>query len=136
LVYPLLIKTNEVKKRTIELNMFYGATSRLFIKAKELRENMTHAEKIVWEHIRNNKLGVRFKAQHPIERFIADFYCHKYKLVIEIDGDIHDNQKEYDIGRTAEMEKYGIKVIRFSNSEVENDIEKVINSIKNNLTQI
>jgi very-short-patch-repair endonuclease len=62
--------------------------------------------------------------------FIADFYCHKVRLVIEIDGEIHERQKEYDIGRSAEMGKYYIKVIRFSNEEVEFEIDKVIRIIE------
>ena len=76
--------------------------------------------------------GLRFKAQHPIDIFIADFYCHALKLVIEIDGEIHhsNDQKEYDINREAELERFGIKVIRFTNMEVEQDIEKVRREIE------
>jgi very-short-patch-repair endonuclease len=62
--------------------------------------------------------------------FIADFYCHKVRLVIEIDGEIHKQHKEYDIGRSAEMGRYDIKVIRFSNEEVEFEIESVIRKIE------
>ena len=113
--------------------MFYNASPDIFRKAEELRKNMTEAEKILWERLRKKQLSVRFKAQHPIERFIADFYCHQSKLVVEVDGEIHKYQKEYDDGREAEMEKYGIKIIRFTNDEVINDIEKVIEKIKMNL---
>ncbi|GAB4246991.1 MAG: hypothetical protein Tsb0034_26070 [Ekhidna sp.] len=71
-------------------NMFYGATPSIFEKAKMLRQNMTRQELILWKELSANKLlGLRFKAQHPIGNFIADFYCHKLKLVIEIDGDSH-----------------------------------------------
>ena len=74
-------------------------------------------------------LGLRFKPQHPIDIFIADFYCHPLKLVIEIDGGIHKSvdQREYDIGREAELEYWGIKVIRFTNEEVENNITHMQN---------
>lgn len=77
-------------------------------------------------------LGLRFKPQHPIDIFIADFYCHPLKIVIEIDGGIHKSidQREYDIGREAELENWGIKVIRFTNEVVEKDIEKVRSEIE------
>ena len=75
-------------------------------------------------------MGLRFRSQHPIDIFIADFYCHEARLVVEIDGDIHKRQFEYDDGREAEIEKYKIKVIRFSNNEIINEIDTVIIKIK------
>ena len=77
-------------------------------------------------------LGLRFKPQHPIDIFIADFYCHPLKLVIEIDGGIHksNDQRKYDIGREAELEHWGIIVIRFTNEEVENNINQIQNEIE------
>jgi very-short-patch-repair endonuclease len=80
----------------------------------------------------NNKkiLKVRFRRQHPISNFIADFYCHAARLVVEIDGEIHKSRVQYDEGRTAEMERFGIKVIRFRNDEIENKIEDVIHKIE------
>ena len=111
-------------------DMFFGAKSDIFEKAKSLRANMTIAEKILWEHINKNKLGYRFKPQHPIDIFIVDFYCHRIGLVIEVDGEIHLSQQEYDTGRTAELEKYGLRIVRFTNNEVINETEKVINKIK------
>jgi very-short-patch-repair endonuclease len=122
-----------MKKRTVVRTMFYNASPEIFRRAEELRNNMTETEQVLWEKIQKSQLGVRFKAQHPIERFIADFYCHKAKLVIEIDGKIHDFQKEYDSGREAELEKYGLKIIRFTNDEVLNNIDWVIEKIKLNL---
>ena len=101
--------------------MFYNASAGIFEKARMLRSNMTNAEKLLWEYLKNKSLnGLRFKAQHPIMGFIADFYCHKTKLIIEIDGARHQSteQKEYDMNRTVEMEKYGIKGIRFSNEQI------------------
>jgi hypothetical protein len=65
-------------------------------RAKELRREMTPAEKLLWKEVRANKLGVRFRRQQVIQGFIVDFYCHKAGLVIEVDGDIHDLQKEED----------------------------------------
>jgi very-short-patch-repair endonuclease len=95
-----------MNNRSVEISMFYGASPIIFERAKLLRESMTEAEKRLWLFLNKNKImGLRFRAQHPIERFIADFYCHAIKLVIEVDGDIHKNQEnqEYDIGRTAEL---------------------------------
>ena len=113
--------------------MFYNAKPIIFERAKAMRENMTPAEKAVWELLRSNKmLGLRFKPQHPIDIFIADFYCHQLKLVIEIDGGIHKStdQREYDIGREAELDRFGIKVVRFTNEEVGKNIIHVKNEIE------
>jgi len=125
-----------MKTRSVERTMFFGAKPDIFRKAEILRSNMTEAEKILWEKLRKNQLGVRFKAQHPIESFIADFYCHKKKLVIEVDGEYHVKQKEYDEGREAEIEKYGITIIRFNNSEVFVDLENVMEKIKEQLSSL
>jgi very-short-patch-repair endonuclease len=117
-----------------EKAMYYGAKPETFNSAKILRDNMTSCEKILWERLKHKQIcGLRFRRQHPINFFIADFYCHEVRLVIEIDGEIHNQQKEYDDGRSAEMEKYFIKVIRFINSEVENNIEDVIKIIENEI---
>mgnify|MGYP006298791947 CR=1 FL=1 len=89
-----------MKKRSVERSMFYNARPEIFQRAKMLRKNMTVTEKLLWEKLRNKQLGVRFKPQHPIGRFIVDFYCHQSKLVVEVDGEIHDQQKEYDIGNS------------------------------------
>lgn len=118
---------------TIERKMFYGASPLTFERAKWLRENQTVSEVKLWNHIKNKQiLDLRFKRQHPISIFIADFYCHKLKLVIEVDGEIHLNKKalEYDEGRSAELDKFEIKVIRFTNNQVLEDIENVISAIK------
>lgn len=120
-------------QRTEQPAMFYGAKRSIFQNAEVLRKDMTVAEKKLWDRLNKSQLGVRFKAQHPIDIFIADFYCHKFKLVVEIDGGIHETQKEYDEGRTAELESWGLTIIRFCNEEVMNDIEKVVEMIKNHL---
>ena len=87
--------------------------------------------------MKGNKIfKYRSKPQHPIDVFIADFYCHKLKLVIEIDGGIHKekhqkkHQAEYDIGRTVELEKFGIKVLRFENEKMSSVIVYVISRIE------
>src|SRR5574339_520186 len=84
-------------------------------RAKELRRNMTPAEKILWEELRANKLGVHFRRQQVIAGFIVDFYCHKATLVVEVDGDIHDLQKEEDARREKVLDELGLRMIRFRN---------------------
>jgi len=118
--------------RVIERTMYYGATPNTFDKAKLLRNNMTEAEKILWDLLKNRSVfKVRFRRQHPIGIFIVDFYCHEYKLAIEIDGEIHLKNEviEYDDGRSHDIEKYGIKILRFTNNEVFTDPKKIINEI-------
>ena len=118
----------------IEKSMYYGAKPETFEAARILRKNMTPYEKILWEKLKLKQIcGVRFRRQHPIDFFIADFYCHDARLIVEIDGEIHEQQKVYDDGRSAEMEKYFIKVLRFTNSEVENNIKDVVERIENQI---
>jgi very-short-patch-repair endonuclease len=115
----------------LEKSMYYGAKPVTMEAARLLRENMTYHEKLLWEKLKSKQIcGVRFRRQHPIDFFIADFYCHEAKLVVEIDGEIHNQQTEYDDGRTAEMERYFIKVIRFTNSEIEDNIKNVVKIIE------
>jgi very-short-patch-repair endonuclease len=115
----------------LDKTMYFKAKPVTMETARILRGNMTYHEKLHWERLKGKQIcGHRFRRQHPIDFFIADFYCHEVKLVVEIDGEIHDQQREYDDGRAAEMEKYGIRVIRFTNREVEEHMENVINKIK------
>jgi len=114
------------------VSMFYNAKPHIFEKAKCLRENMTLSELKLWDYLKGKKIqGLRFRAQHPIDIFIADFYCHSLKLVIEVDGRIHlsSDQREYDLGREVEISHWGIKVIRFTNLEVMEETDKVIDVI-------
>ncbi len=77
--------------------MYYGAAPILFEFAKNLRENPTEAESVLWTYLSNKRQkGIRFKRQHPVKYFIADFYCHSEKIVIEVDGGSHQNRAEYD----------------------------------------
>lgn len=115
-----------------EPNMFYGASSIIFENAKRLRNNVTDAEQILWNSISNKQLGVKFRRQHPISFFIADFYCHEKKLIIELDGSIHNLPEviKKDIERQKALEKFGIKVIRFKNFELYNNLNSVLEKIK------
>ncbi len=111
----------------LEKSMYYGATASAFEKARQLRNQMTKEELMLWERIKGKQVcNVRFRRQHPINTFIADFYCHEAKLVIELDGKIHLQSIEYDIERTKIIENFNIKVIRFENEEVLTKINDVI----------
>jgi len=113
-------------------SMWQGAPPEGFAKAKYLRSNMTEAERVLWNKINRNQLGYKFRRQHPIQYFIVDFYCHQLKIIIEIDGEYHQEteQQEKDILRTQQLEDSGLKLYRFTNDEVIKDIEKVISKIK------
>ncbi len=97
---------------------------------------MTPAERKLWEFLRNKNFGVKFRRQHIIDFYIPDFVALSIRLIIEVDGKIHLKQKSQDEERTRRLELLGFKVIRFTNEEVENDIEKVLESIKNNVRKL
>ena len=113
--------------------MFFGAEAKIFENAEALRVRSTDAEKILWQLLRAKRFcGLKFRRQHPINRFIADFYCDKLKLVIELDGGYHLRRdvKEYDEGREFMLKEFGLTVIRFTNEEIETDIQSVLAKIK------
>jgi very-short-patch-repair endonuclease len=99
-------------------------------RAKELRRDMTPAEKILWQELRGNKLGVHFRRQQVVAGFIVDFYCHKAALVIEVDGDIHDLQQEEDARREKALREMGLRIVRFGNDEVVWDLSAVVRKIR------
>ena len=114
-------------------DIFFGARPELFKRARELGKYLTPAERILWNHLRNRQFkGLKFRRQHPLKHFIADFYCHEAGLVVEVDGGIHESkdQKEYDKDRTVDLNRLGIKVIRFTNREVESNITTVLKRIE------
>jgi very-short-patch-repair endonuclease len=120
-----------LEMKELEKPMYFGARADTLAAAKILLRKMTVFEKLIWERLNQKKVsGIRFRRQHPISFFIVDFYCHKARLVIEIDGRIQSQQRDYDDGRSAEMEKYNIRVIRFANEEVDSNIEDVIKRIE------
>jgi very-short-patch-repair endonuclease len=117
--------------------MHEGASGKIFEFARTLRSEQTDAEKLLWINLRNRKLrGFKFRRQHPIQNYIADFYCHECKLVVELDGAWHGNpeQAAYDKQRTAELSLYGIKVLRFPNKRVLSDMHRVLQEIASHLT--
>jgi very-short-patch-repair endonuclease len=98
--------------------------------ARELRKQQTPAEARLWQRLRRRQLnGHYFRRQHPIGNFIVDFYCAKAHLVVEVDGDIHDMQEEYDAARSDWLEERGCRVIRFTNQEISRDLDAVLESI-------
>ena len=99
-------------------------------KAKELRKNMTNAEKTLWQQLRTNKLGWHFRRQQIIHGYIVDFYCHQKSLIIEVDGDIHDHQIKEDKEREKALREYGFEIIRFRNEEVERNLYQVLAKIR------
>jgi very-short-patch-repair endonuclease len=99
-------------------------------RARELRREMTPAEKVLWQELRADKLGVHFRRQQVIAGFIVDFYCHKAALVIEVDGDIHDLQKEDDAKRDKVLSEMGLKIVRFTNNEVLKNLSLVVEKVK------
>lgn len=98
-------------------------------RAKELRREMTPAEKLLWEELRANKLGVHFRRQQVIAGFIVDFYCHKAASVVEVDGDIHDLQKDEDERREKVLREMGLRIARFGNDEVVRELSAVVGRI-------
>jgi len=122
--------------RTREFLLHLGARESIFQKALLLRHKMTKAEKTLWNELKNRKLmGLKFRRQHPIHIYIADFFCHEKKLIIEVDGGIHEEteRKENDLNRSAELDRLGISVIRFSNDQVLNHLDRVLVEIKNHI---
>ena len=101
-------------------------------RARELRREMTPQERKLWKYLRGKKLhGIKFRRQHPVDRFILDFFCYGHNLAVEIDGHSHyqPDQRAYDQARTEWLACRGIRVIRFTNRDVDTNIEGVLNEI-------
>ncbi|HEV8080023.1 MAG TPA: 1-(5-phosphoribosyl)-5-[(5-phosphoribosylamino)methylideneamino]imidazole-4-carboxamide isomerase [Chitinophagaceae bacterium] len=122
----------------MEDNMFYKAHPLIFKRAEELRNNPTDTEEILWNYLRQSQLGIKFRRQHPASCYVLDFYAHKIKLAIEIDGSIHalENVKKNDSERQAILEKLGIKFLRFTNTQIKLELEKVIFVINKKLQEL
>ena len=100
--------------------------------ARRFRKNPTAAERIVWNALRGRKLGGwKFRRQHPIQQFVLDFYCREKRIAIEIDGSVHYRTEtaEYDAERTAFLSRYGIRILRFPNDRVMEDLPGVLEEI-------
>lgn len=98
--------------------------------AREMRKTMPDAEQLLWYLLRNRRIsGAKFRRQHPIGRYIVDFYCHEKLLAVELDGSQHSEQQVYDQRRDADLNRLGIRVLRFWNSQMLQETEAVLESI-------
>ena len=132
-VFPILTPALSKGEGATEHYMTGGDNAHLLVDmAKEMRKEPTKAENVLWQAIRNHKLGDKFRRQHPVDDFIVDFVCLAKKLVIEVDGGYHSTaeQKEYDEQRTMVLTKKGFQVLRFTNDEVLGDLDNVLHNIK------
>jgi len=102
--------------------------------ARTLRKHPTRAEDILWQRLRGSHFhGAKFRRQVPFDRFVVDFYCHAAKLVVEIDGVQHEWFADYDEGRTEILERLGVRMLRFTNAEVCDDLDAVLARIREEL---
>lgn len=107
-----------------------GITAELQQAAWRLRGQMTPAELVLWEALRDRRLlGLRFRRQSPVGQFVLDFYCPACRLVVELDGGVHDTQAAADAARTELLGAYGLRVIRFPNERVFSDLPAVLEAI-------
>src|SRR5690554_3946508 len=117
--------------------MHKGAPPSSFKKAQNLRRNMTPSEERLWGYLKNKKFqGLKFRRQHPIHLYVVDFYCHQLGLIIEVDGLYHDDglQIKKDLERSNILKSQNLHILRFSNQEVDNSIEKVLADLREYIT--
>ena len=119
-------------------HIHFGASKQVFINAKALRNCQTIAEKLLWSRLRNNQLGYHFRRQHPLSKYVVDFYCEALKLVIEVDGSIHADPIVVieDKSKEESLVSYGLVVIRFTNDAVVKDVDAVVQLIRNKISMI
>ena len=99
-------------------------------RAKELRREMTSAEKILWKHLKANRLnGLHFRRQQIVHGYFPDFYCHQHELIVEVDGGIHEFQKEYGAEREEYLIALGFRILRFKNEEITKNLKGVLQKI-------
>ncbi|MGJ8683091.1 MAG: endonuclease domain-containing protein [Nonlabens sp.] len=112
--------------------MFAGATAEVRKFAIHLRANTTESEDKLWGYLKGKPLGFKFRRQHPFNLYVLDFYCHKLKLAIEVDGGYHFKrlQQKKDRARTLDISKYNVEVIRFTNDEILDNYDVVTEKIK------
>jgi len=115
----------------MKTNMHLRASTQLFGRAKQLRLHPTKAEEKLWQYLRASQTGYKYRRQHPIANYVVDFYSYALKLAIEVDGEIHAEQFKQmeDEDKQNSLETHGLTVIRFTNDEVLNHIESVMEEI-------
>ncbi|HYJ79464.1 MAG TPA: DUF559 domain-containing protein, partial [Longimicrobiaceae bacterium] len=98
---------------------------------RRLRSEQTPAESLLWTALRGRQLdGLHFRRQHALDRFVLDFYCPAHKLCVEVDGDVHDGQADYDHARSVALGLRGIRVVRFRNEQVFENLDSVLHAIR------
>ena len=112
--------------------MHNGAIGILYQRARDLRNNSTPAEDVLWGYLKTKPYGYKFRRQHPYSIYILDFYCHSLQLVIEVDGKIHNKEdvKDHDEVRQKQLEQDGLQVLRFKNEEILNELSVIIKRIE------
>ena len=99
-------------------------------RARQMRREMTSAENALWQRLRASRLGgLHFRRQQIIDGFIADFFCHSARLVVEVDGGVHENQQDYDAERDRIFSAHGLRILRFTNTEVRTNLPRVLDLI-------
>ncbi|ABW27726.1 endonuclease domain-containing protein [Acaryochloris marina] len=120
-----------MREKQMQRHRIRGMTPAVVAAARRLRLNLTPAEQKLWKALQKRQLsGLKFRCQHAIGSFIVDFYCPQCRLVIELDGDIHNQQVEYDEARTEQFNQLGFRVIRFQNSDVMHHLDQVLQQIR------
>jgi very-short-patch-repair endonuclease len=115
---------NIVRGQRVSAKQLDGAT--------ELRREMTPAETILWKYLKGNRLnGLHFRRQQIVHGYFADFYCHQHELILEVDGGIHESQQEYDADREDYLIKLGFRIVRFTNEEIQKNLNGVLQKIVN-----
>ena len=121
----------------VSITFYIMRQAKLLQCAKILRKKATKAENILWQAIRNRKfMNIKFRRQYWIGNYIADFVCLEHKLIIELDGNFHLEQQEYDNIRTYILSVLNFKVLRFWNWEVLNDLDNVLENIAKNIEYV
>ena len=116
-----------ISKKVHNIVIGQKVTSAKVRRAKELRRQMTPEETILWQHLRANRLnGFHFRRQQIIDGFIADLYCHAARLVIEVDGNIHQHQADYDAERDRVLSARGLRLLRIKNEDVRQNLHSVL----------
>jgi len=123
------------EEQTIHFTISRQTRNLLIEQARQMRKNPTTSEAVLWKHIRQNQLaGYKFRRQHIIGPFIVDFYCPVMRLIIEVDGEIHQQQQDYDSIRDDNLRMMGYKILRFENVKVLNNLNDVLKVISQFLT--
>jgi len=140
---PILIGRGDVENEISAIMVLMAKVRRniqnplLRPRARELRHEQTPSEQKLWQVLRNRAVGgLKFRRQAPFGSYIVDFYCAEAKLVVEVDGDVHESQVEYDAERTCWLESIGLKVMRVRNEDVMFRLEAVLDEIWNEIDQI